>query len=77
MFELGNKRKVSVHLFQGKVKIDVREYYNDRGGAGEGGGEGGGGEKPGKKGLSLNVEEWETLKGCIKGIDAAIRRFWE
>ncbi|XP_053466624.1 SUB1 regulator of transcription b [Ictalurus furcatus] len=64
MFQIGKMRYVSVRDFKGKVLIDVREYWMDQ--AGE--------MKPGKKGISLNPEQWNQLKEQMSDIDDAIRR---
>ncbi|XP_047674022.1 SUB1 regulator of transcription b isoform X2 [Tachysurus fulvidraco] len=65
MFQIGKLRYVTVRDFRGKVLIDVREYWMDQ--AGE--------MKPGKKGISLNPEQWNQLKEQMSDIDDAIRRF--
>ncbi|KAF7687491.1 SUB1 regulator of transcription b [Silurus meridionalis] len=64
MFQIGKLRYVSVRDFKGKVLIDLREYWMDQ--AGE--------MKPGKKGISLNPEQWNQLKEQMSDIDDAIRR---
>ncbi|XP_077087436.1 SUB1 regulator of transcription b [Siphateles boraxobius] len=64
MFQIGKLRYVSVRDFKGKVLIDVREYWMDQ--AGE--------MKPGKKGISLNPEQWNQLKEQMSDIDDAIKR---
>jgi hypothetical protein len=38
--------------------VNIREYYADKGV-----------EKPGKKGISLAVDQWEKLKSLINQID--------
>ena len=43
--------KLTVRKFKGTVYVDIRETYNDKQGN----------EKPGKKGISLNVEQWNEL----------------
>ena len=63
MFELGKKKNVNVREFKGKVLIDIREYYEDSDGN----------LKPGKKGIALQVEQWEALKGHIAKIDEAVK----
>ncbi|XP_056602394.1 SUB1 regulator of transcription b [Triplophysa dalaica] len=65
MFQIGKLRYVSVRDFKGKVLIDVREYWMDQ--AGE--------MKPGKKGISLNPEQWNQLKEQMPDIDDAIRKY--
>ena len=62
MFEIGKKKYVNVRVFKGKVLIDIREYYEDNDGN----------LKPGKKGIALQVEQWEALKGQIAKTDEAI-----
>ena len=50
------------HLYNwstGQVFLDIREYY----GAEDG-------EKPGKKGISLTMEQWEVLKQSISIVDS-------
>ncbi|WP_411027189.1 transcriptional coactivator p15/PC4 family protein [Salmonella sp. s54925] len=41
--------------------MDIREYYEDSGNL-----------KPGKKGISLQVEQWEALKEIWGEIDDAV-----
>ncbi|XP_061880165.1 SUB1 regulator of transcription b [Entelurus aequoreus] len=64
MFQIGRMRYVSVRDFRGKVLIDIREYWNNSDGD----------MKPGKKGISLNPEQWNQLKEQISEIDDAIKR---
>ncbi|KAI9068309.1 PC4-domain-containing protein [Trametes sanguinea] len=54
--ELGKKRRATVRQFKGATFVDIREFYGDESDL-----------KPGKKGISLNREQWEALK---KGSDA-------
>ena len=49
----GNKRKVTVNEFKGKLLINIREFYDDKA-TGE--------EKPGSKGIALTVQQWNKLK---------------
>ncbi|KAI7812773.1 SUB1 regulator of transcription b [Triplophysa rosa] len=65
MFQIGKMRYVSVRDFKGKVLIDIREYWMDQ--AGE--------MKPGKKGISLNPEQWNQLKEQMSDIDDAVRKY--
>ena len=60
-FLLDKKKRVTVHKFKGQLKIDIREYYEDNGEM-----------KPGKRGLSLNLENWNKLKEFMEQIDEAI-----
>ncbi|XP_033828751.1 activated RNA polymerase II transcriptional coactivator p15-like [Periophthalmus magnuspinnatus] len=64
MFQIGKMRYVSVRDFKGKILIDIREYWMNQDGE----------MKPGKKGISLNPEQWNQLKEQISDIDDAIRR---
>ncbi|XP_043105913.1 SUB1 regulator of transcription a [Puntigrus tetrazona] len=64
MFQIGKMRYVSVRDFKGKVLIDIREYWMDQEGE----------MKPGRKGISLNPEQWNQLKEQMGEIDDAVRR---
>ncbi|KAM9744145.1 SUB1 regulator of transcription b [Menidia menidia] len=64
MFQIGKMRYVSVRDFKGKLLIDIREYWMNQDGE----------MKPGKKGISLNPEQWNQLKDQISEIDDAIKR---
>uniref|UniRef100_A0A8B9PI55 Activated RNA polymerase II transcriptional coactivator p15 n=1 Tax=Apteryx owenii TaxID=8824 RepID=A0A8B9PI55_APTOW len=59
--KIGKMRYVSVRDFKGKVLIDIREYWMDQEGE----------MKPGRKGISLNPEQWNQLKEQISDIDDA------
>lgn len=45
--------------FKGKTFVDIREYYTDKAS---------GQEKPGKKGISLQMDDWNTLKGLTEEV---------
>ncbi|CAH8475333.1 unnamed protein product [Heterobilharzia americana] len=62
--DLTGKKFACVREFRGKVFVDIREYYEDKS-SGE--------LKPGKKGISLNCEQWEYLKSSIAEIDDDVR----
>ncbi|KAM5193985.1 activated RNA polymerase II transcriptional coactivator p15 [Mantella aurantiaca] len=64
MFQIGKMRYVSVRDFKGKLLIDIREYFMDQQGE----------MKPGRKGISLNPEQWSQLKEQMSDIDDAIRK---
>ena len=59
---LSAKRSVTINSFRGKMMVDIREYYLDENGE----------EKPGKKGISLSLEQWDKLKKIIPQIDAKL-----
>jgi len=60
-FPLSDKRKVSVREFKGKVYVDIREFYESDGKL-----------RPGKKGIMLQLSQWEKLKNYVSDIDEAI-----
>ncbi|KAG1828984.1 transcriptional Coactivator p15-domain-containing protein [Suillus variegatus] len=57
---LGQKKRVTVREFKGKILVDIREFY----------GKDKEDEKPGKKGISLNADQWACLKKSINTIDS-------
>eukprot|EP01122_Echinamoeba_exundans_P012792 TRINITY_DN5448_c0_g1_i3.p2 TRINITY_DN5448_c0_g1~~TRINITY_DN5448_c0_g1_i3.p2 ORF type:complete len:132 (-),score=53.98 TRINITY_DN5448_c0_g1_i3:1093-1488(-) len=59
---LGPKRKVTISDFKGKTLINIREYWTDASGE----------EKPGKKGISLTVDQWKNLAAAVEEINEAI-----
>ncbi|XP_032254946.1 activated RNA polymerase II transcriptional coactivator p15-like [Phoca vitulina] len=59
MSQIGKMRYVSVRDFKGKVLTDIREYWMDPEGE----------RKPGRKGISLNPEQWSQLKEQISDTD--------
>ncbi|XP_078526105.1 activated RNA polymerase II transcriptional coactivator p15-like [Lissotriton helveticus] len=65
MFQIGKLRYVRVSAFKKKTLIDIREFYVDKNCD----------TKPGRKGISLFPEQWQSLKEQIPNIDAAIRKF--
>ena len=60
-FLLDKRKRITVHKFKGQLKVDIREYYEDNGEM-----------KPGKKGISLNNDNWQKLKEFVDNIDEAI-----
>lgn len=50
LLQLSSKRRISVRFFRAAVLIDLREFYDQDGMS-----------KPGKKGISLSKEQWESL----------------
>lgn len=65
MFMIAKKRYVTVREFKGRVMVDIREFYEDNSGD----------LKPGKKGICLQLDQWNALKGQIDDIDAAIQKY--
>lgn len=61
-FELGNKKLLRVKDYKGRTLIDIREFYEDKAGD----------LKPGKKGISLTLEQWDELAKAFTGIQATI-----
>ena len=57
-FLLDKRKRITVHKFKGQLKVDIREYYEDNGEM-----------KPGKKGISLNNDNWQKLKEFVDKID--------
>ncbi|XP_065177304.1 activated RNA polymerase II transcriptional coactivator p15-like [Sycon ciliatum] len=57
-FELSGKRRLSISEFRGKLLVDIREFY-----------EADGEMKPGRKGISLSLDQWEKLKTLIPQVD--------
>jgi len=62
-FELSDKRRVSLSTFRGKTYVDIREFYEKDGVL-----------LPGKKGISLNMDQWETFKNLISSVDAELAK---
>ncbi|XP_051127085.1 RNA polymerase II transcriptional coactivator KIWI-like [Andrographis paniculata] len=56
--ELSKNRKVSVRIWMGKVVVDIREFYIKDGK-----------ELPSKKGISLSLDQWKTLREHADEID--------
>ena len=56
-------RFLKVREFKGKTYIDIREYYVDKSTMET---------KPGKKGISLNCEQYQKLKSVLSEVDGAL-----
>lgn len=63
-FDLGKNKRVTVRQFRNVNLIDIREYYKDSNGD----------LKPGKKGISLTEDMFDSLLSNYKNIDEALRR---
>ncbi|KAI0001281.1 transcriptional Coactivator p15-domain-containing protein [Russula compacta] len=59
--DLGKKKRVTVRSFKGTTLVDIREYYGEEGD-----------EKPGKKGISLTVEQWKSLVQTSSAINSLL-----
>ncbi|KAJ7924843.1 transcriptional Coactivator p15-domain-containing protein [Mycena leptocephala] len=61
--QLGKNKRATVRNFKGATLLDIREYYVDKE-SGE--------SKPGKKGVSLTLDQWQELKQATKQLDELI-----
>ncbi|QCE15119.1 RNA polymerase II transcriptional coactivator KIWI-like [Vigna unguiculata] len=59
--EISKNRRVSVRNWQGKVVVDIREFYSKDGK-----------QLPGKKGISLTMDQWNVLRTHVEEIDKAV-----
>ncbi|KAJ9537160.1 hypothetical protein OSB04_029893 [Centaurea solstitialis] len=59
--DVSKNRRVSVRNWQGKVVVDIREFYMKDGK-----------QMPGKKGISLSMEQWKELRAHVDEIDKAL-----
>uniref|UniRef100_A0A6M2DQG1 Putative rna polymerase ii transcriptional coactivator n=1 Tax=Xenopsylla cheopis TaxID=163159 RepID=A0A6M2DQG1_XENCH len=62
---LEKQRKVTIREFKGKVMVDIREHYTDASGD----------EKPGKKGISLSVAQFNKLVEIVPEIKENLKRY--
>ncbi|KAF5672974.1 RNA polymerase II transcriptional coactivator [Fusarium denticulatum] len=61
-WELSNKRRVGVSEFSKKTFVNIREYYDKDGKT-----------LPGKKGISLSIEQYNAFLKAAPQINAALR----
>ncbi|KAG9502981.1 hypothetical protein J7337_005816 [Fusarium musae] len=61
-WELSNKRRVGVSEFSKKTFVNIREYYDKDGKT-----------LPGKKGISLSIEQYNAFLKAVPQINAALR----
>ncbi|EIM82706.1 PC4-domain-containing protein [Stereum hirsutum FP-91666 SS1] len=61
--DLGKKRRATVRKYKSAVLVDIREFYGEAGD-----------EKPGKKGISLTVDQWQSLREASDTIDSLIAK---
>ncbi|KAJ7945114.1 RNA polymerase II transcriptional coactivator [Quillaja saponaria] len=59
--EISKNRRVTVRNWQGKIVVDIREFYVKDGK-----------QMPGKKGISLTMDQWNVLREHIEEIDKAV-----
>lgn len=59
--EISKNRRVSVRSWQGRVVVDIREFYVKDGK-----------QMPGRKGISLTMDQWKVLREHIEEIDRAV-----
>eukprot|EP00216_Chloropicon_sp_CCMP2111_P002237 CAMPEP_0198240558 /NCGR_PEP_ID=MMETSP1446-20131203/5631_1 /TAXON_ID=1461542 ORGANISM="Unidentified sp, Strain CCMP2111" /NCGR_SAMPLE_ID=MMETSP1446 /ASSEMBLY_ACC=CAM_ASM_001112 /LENGTH=352 /DNA_ID=CAMNT_0043923297 /DNA_START=79 /DNA_END=1137 /DNA_ORIENTATION=+ len=59
--ELGKNKKVTLSNFKGSSRVDIREWYEKDGTS-----------APGKKGISLSMEQWEKLEQSLAQVNAAL-----
>lgn len=62
-WDLGRNKWVKVRSFKGTTYIDIREYYVDKDTMET---------RPGKKGISLNCEQYQKLKSIMDDVDHAL-----
>lgn len=65
-FDLSSKRRVTIRKWNRLTLVDLREFWDAEDS------ESGEGLKPGKKGISLSLEQWTRLKELAPQIDKAI-----
>ncbi|KAL2824685.1 transcriptional Coactivator p15-domain-containing protein [Aspergillus cavernicola] len=61
-WEISKMRRVTVSSFRGKTMISVREYYEKDGE-----------ELPGKKGISMPIDQFSTLLNLLPDIETALK----
>ncbi|KAL4781917.1 transcriptional Coactivator p15-domain-containing protein [Aspergillus varians] len=61
-WEISKMRRVTISSFRGKTMVNIREYYEKDGG-----------ELPGKKGISLPIDQFSGLLTLLPDIEAALQ----
>ncbi|KAJ5637279.1 hypothetical protein N7490_007158 [Penicillium lividum] len=61
-WELSKMRRVTVSSFRGKAMVSIREYYEKDGQ-----------ELPGKKGISMTVDQFAALVNILPGIEESLK----
>ncbi|KAK9950182.1 hypothetical protein M0R45_005683 [Rubus argutus] len=59
--EISKNRRVTVRNWNGKVIVDIREFYVKEGK-----------QLPGKKGISLPMDQWNVLRSHVEEIDKVV-----
>ncbi|XP_062007374.1 RNA polymerase II transcriptional coactivator KIWI-like [Rosa rugosa] len=59
--EISKNRRVTVRNWNGKVIVDIREFYVKEGK-----------QLPGKKGISLPMDQWNVLRSHVDEIDKVV-----
>ncbi|PRQ49493.1 putative transcription factor ssDNA-binding-TF family [Rosa chinensis] len=59
--EISKNRRVTVRNWNGKVIVDIREFYVKDGK-----------QLPGKKGISLPMDQWNVLRSHVDEIDKVV-----
>lgn len=60
-FELSPRRRITIRKWRASTLVDIREYWGEKEDL-----------KPGKKGISLSVEQWRQLIELVPEIDKII-----
>ncbi|KAL4869960.1 hypothetical protein BDV12DRAFT_166727 [Aspergillus spectabilis] len=61
-WEINKSRRLTISAFRGKVMVSLREYYEKDGE-----------QLPGKKGISLPIDQFSTLLTLLPDIEAALQ----
>ncbi|KAG5019460.1 hypothetical protein AAZX31_06G148900 [Glycine max] len=59
--EISKNRRVAVRNWKGSIMVDIREFYVKDGK-----------QLPGRKGISLTMDQWNVLRNHVEEIDKAI-----